>query len=192
MPQKNPIEIVDYDPRWPAVFAELRGVIGGALGELALGIEHVGSTSVPGLCAKPIIDMDVVIPSRERLPQVIDAVGRLGYVHQGDIGIAGREAFGRLGGDVPRDGSGRAWPEHYLYVCAADNAELGRHLVFRDALRASPELVAGYGELKRRLAREFRYDRDAYCQAKTQFIVAVLAHTAANRPVTLVPSLPLP
>ena len=168
------IEIVPYDPRWPAIFAELSRVVAGALGPLALSIEHVGSTSVPGLAAKPIVDMDVVIVSRSLLPDVLRALAPLGYIHRGDLGIAGREAFAHERPDVPRDGSGRVWPAHHLYVCAQDNAELGRHLVFRDYLRAHPESALAYGELKRRLARQFPHDIEAYIEGKAAFVREIL------------------
>ena len=180
MAKDRPVEIVEYDPEWPEVFADLSAVIGRILGDLALGIEHVGSTAVPGLCAKPIIDLYVVILSRERLPQVVQALSGLGYVHQGDLGIVGREAFGIVGADVPRDGRGRLWPEHHLYVCAGDSIELRRHLAFRDALRADPLRAAAYGVLKRQLAQQFRDDRDGYCQGKTLFIESVLRPLGAD------------
>lgn len=169
-----PIEIVDYNPHWPQVFADLSAVIGEALGDLALAIEHVGSTAVPDLCAKPIIDLDVVISSREHLPQVVQALSHLGYMHQGDLGITGREAFAGAGVSVPHQDPPRSWPAHHLYVCAVDSLELHRHLVFRDALRADPARAAAYADLKRQLAQQFRHDRDAYCQAKTLFVESVL------------------
>ena len=168
------IEIVAYDPRWPAIFAELSRVVARALGPLALSIEHVGSTSVPGLGAKPIVDMDVVIASRSLLPDVLLALAPLGYIHQGDLGIAGREALVHEGPDVPRDGSGRVWPAHHLYVCAQDNAELARHLALRGYLRAHPESALAYGELKRRLARQFPHDIEAYIEGKAAFIQGIL------------------
>ena len=168
------IEIVPYDPRWPAIFAELSRVVAGALGPLALSIEHVGSTSVPGLAAKPIVDMDVVIVSRSLLPDVLRALAPLGYIHRGDLGIAGREAFAHERPDVPRDGSGRVWPAHHLYVCPQDNAELGGHLALRDYLRAHPESALAYVELKRRLARQFPHDIEGYIEGKATFIQGIL------------------
>lgn len=170
----QPILIVDYDPQWPVVFHDLSRVIGGALGELALYTEHVGSTAVPGLAAKPIIDLDVVIASGAQLPAVVQALTSLGYEHQGDLGIQQREAFNRQGDDVPRDGTGKVWPEHHLYVCVKDSREIRRHLAFRDHLRANPPEVVAYGALKRRLAGQFRDDREAYVAGKTKFIEGVL------------------
>ena len=173
--EHNPILVVNYDPQWPAVFADLSRVIFGCLGELALAIEHIGSTSVPGLAAKPIIDFDVVVESRQAVSVSIERLARLGYVHQGDLDVPGREAFRRDGDEeVPRDGSGRKWPTHNLYVCARDNEALGLHLAFRDYLRQNPREVAVYAELKRALALQFPHDIDAYVEGKTEFVEGVL------------------
>ena len=161
----DPVVIVAYDRRWPARFAALRDRLAGALGPLAVGIEHVGSTAVPGLAAKPIIDLDVVIATREDLPAVIQRLRPLGYEHEGDLGVAGREAF-----TSPADG-----PPHHLYVCAVESPALARHLALRDLLRVDPEAAAAYGDLKRALAVRFRHDRAAYTDAKSVFIEALLA-----------------
>jgi GrpB-like predicted nucleotidyltransferase (UPF0157 family) len=89
----DPVVIVDYDPSWPATFEQLRDRLAATLGRLAVAIEHVGSTAVPGLAAKPIIDLDVVIADRIDLPAVIQRLRTLGYLHEGDLGVPGREAF---------------------------------------------------------------------------------------------------
>ena len=177
------IRIADYDPQWPLTFAGLKRVIETALGGLALSIEHVGSTSVPGLGAKPIIDLDVVIESRALLPDVVQSLAELGYFHEGDLGVAGREAFGRRGqrrqharedSDVPRDGTGRSWPDHHLYVCPRDGDALARHLAFRDYLRQHPDEAEAFKALKRRLARQHTHHIDAYTEGKTAFVEAIL------------------
>jgi GrpB-like predicted nucleotidyltransferase (UPF0157 family) len=175
-----PIVLVPYDPSWPDTFAALRAVLAGSLGPVALAIEHVGSTAVPGLAAKPILDIDVVIESNEQLPDAVRRLGGLGYDYQGDLGIAGREAFGRSGDDVPRDGSGRLWPAHHLYVCPLGSAELARHLAFRDYLRADPAAAQAYGDLKHDLAQRFGSDRDGYSRAKTAFVEQALQRATAS------------
>jgi GrpB-like predicted nucleotidyltransferase (UPF0157 family) len=161
----DPIVIVDYDPRWPAIFVALCDRIAAALGPLAIRIEHIGSTAVPYLAAKPIVDLDVVIDHRDDLPAVIRQLQPLGYHHQGDLGVVGREAF-----TTPPD----TYP-HQLYVCAADSAELARHLAFRDLLRADLQTGRAYSDLKRCLAAQFRHDRAAYADAKAAFTDAILA-----------------
>ncbi|MXW26767.1 MAG: GrpB family protein [Dehalococcoidia bacterium] len=169
------IEIIDYDPAWPDTFAGLSSALAAALGPLALRIEHVGSTSVPGLGAKPIIDIDVIIESPRLLPLVVEGLGTLGYSHEGDGGIPDREAFGRAGAMVPADGSGRVWPAHHLYVCPSGSEELQRHLRFRDYLRSHPDSAARYEALKRDLAHRHANDIDAYVAGKSAFVERILA-----------------
>jgi GrpB-like predicted nucleotidyltransferase (UPF0157 family) len=177
----KPVVVVAFDPEWPMMFEALRGVYARVLGGHVEAIEHVGSTAVTGLAAKPIIDIDVVIRSRDALTDVVSRLGAVGYRHQGDLGVPGREAFSRNGAeDVPRDIAARRWPDHNLYVCAADCPELSRHLLFRDWLRAHPLRAAQYGALKQRLAQVHCEDRDAYTLAKTEFIEAVLREAGAS------------
>jgi GrpB-like predicted nucleotidyltransferase (UPF0157 family) len=175
-----PVIIEDYDPRWAEEFDALQAVLSRAVGSLALAIEHVGSTAVPGLAAKPILDIDLVIASRERLPQVIQALGTLGYFHRGDLGISGRESFGRQDETVPRAGAGRVWMAHHLYVCAQDSAQLRQHLAFCDYLRQHPQAVEAYAQLKRALAERFRLDREAYVEHKTGFIREILRRASED------------
>ena len=162
------IIVVEYEPKWPKVFEELHDRVAVALGDLAVAIEHIGSTSVPGLAAKPIIDMDVVAPSTAHIPAVIEQLATLGYVHEGDCGIPGREAF-----TCPPN-----TPRHHLYVCARDSEEYRRHLLFRDYLRAHPEEAQAYSALKRSSARRFQNDRSAYTKAKTAFVEERLRRAA--------------
>ncbi len=157
----NPVIILDYDPNWPGIFQSLRQRIADALGDIAAAIEHVGSTSVPDLAAKPIIDIDVLLASEGMLPAAIDRLANLGYVHRGNLGIPEREAFHT----PPND------PPHHLYVCPPGSAEFRRHVAFRDYLRAHPKEAKVYGELKIALAKRFREDRPAYNLAKTEFVL---------------------
>ncbi len=169
----RPIEIVDYDPAWTEIFAEIAAPVRAAFTDGPLiKIEHVGSTSVVGLPAKPIVDVDAIIPSRADLPDAITRLTTLGYAHQGDGGIPGREAF-RSPPETPR---------HSLYVCAEDSTELRRHLVFRDYLRAYPDAARRYGELKRELAARHVTDIDAYVDGKTSFVQKVLADALTKCP----------
>ncbi|KAF0196064.1 MAG: hypothetical protein FD169_1130 [Bacillota bacterium] len=161
---KIPVIIVDYDPAWPGLFNTLKSSVEMSLGEVALSIEHVGSTSVPGLAAKPIIDMDVIVRA-EDLGKATALLANIGYVHDGDGGIPGRERF--------RPPTGL--PKHHLYVCAADNPELKHHLQFRDYLRAHPDAAAEYGLLKKHLAAVYGDDREGYSVAKTEFITTILS-----------------
>jgi len=171
----EPVVVVPYDPAWPAAFALLRDRVAAVLGDLAAGIEHVGATAVPGCDAKPIIDIDVVIRHADDVEAVANRLATLGYVHIGDLGVVGREAFRAPLGPQPRG------PQHHLYVCAAGAAALQAHLTLRDALRADPALAAAYGRLKRELAERYRDDRDAYAEGKSAFVAAVLRNAHERR-----------
>jgi GrpB-like predicted nucleotidyltransferase (UPF0157 family) len=160
----NPVIIEDYDPRWPQLFERLRSRIASALDELAISIEHVGSTAVPGLAAKPIIDIDVLLRSPSDLAVVIRKLAELGYEHRGDLGVSGREAFRAKCETV----------HHHLYVCPTGSREYERHIAFRDYLRTHPADASAYGLLKRELAGRFGNDREGYNLAKSEFVERIL------------------
>jgi GrpB-like predicted nucleotidyltransferase (UPF0157 family) len=157
---------VPYDPEWPAIFQKLKEIISQAYPK-AIGVEHIGSTAIPEMSAKPRIDLDVVIADEAELPDITAALESLGYYSQGDRGHSGREAFGRKDDHVPYDGKGTAWIKHNLYVCPHDSAVLHEHLVFRNYLRTYPEAAEEYVLLKNKLSREFRHDQKAYIAGKT-------------------------
>ena len=156
------VRVVPYDKAWKPAFEEIRREIEAALGELIVGVEHVGSTSVEGLSAKPCIDIDVVIEDRSVLDLVISGLADIGYIHEGDLGIAGREAFKYSG--KPH------LMTHHLYVCTEDCEELRRHVAFRDFLRSEPEAARRYGEVKKRAAELFSNDIDKYIEYKSSCI----------------------
>ena len=160
----NPVIVHDYDPLWPQEFELLRGRIVAALEDVAATIEHVGSTAVPGLSAKPIIDIDVLLASGSDLSLTIARLVSIGYEHQGDLGVPGREAFRASPQELP----------HHLYVCGPGSQAYLSHIAFRDYLRTHREDADAYAELKRELAFKFRNDRDAYTNAKSTFIARIL------------------
>ena len=151
-----------YNKEWKSDFEAIRSELDIALGDLAMRIEHVGSTSVEGLSAKPVIDIDVVIRDRTVLPEVVIALQKAGYNHEGNLGIPGREAFKYEGKEHLR--------KHHLYVCAQDSEELRRHIAFRDYLRSHPEAVAEYSRVKEEGARLYPWDIDKYIEHKSPFI----------------------
>jgi GrpB-like predicted nucleotidyltransferase (UPF0157 family) len=163
----GPIIIENYDPLWPQRFEQIRARIAPTLGPLSAAIEHIGSTAVPGLAAKPIIDVDVLLKSSADLPLAISKLALLGYLHQGNLGIPGRDAFQAPYHDAP----------HHLYVCSPESPEFLRHVALRDHLRTHPKDAEAYSNLKRELARKFSLDREAYTQAKTNFIEQILRQT---------------
>jgi GrpB-like predicted nucleotidyltransferase (UPF0157 family) len=165
----EPVRIVEYDAAWPLRFRALAGRARAALGDLALAVEHVGSTSVPALAAKPVIDPDVIVRP-EDVERAIERLAGIGYVHRGELGIPGRHAF--------RPPPGEA--KHHLYLCVAGSDGLRDHLLFRDHLRAHPDVAREYTDLKRRLAEAHGADRDGYQEAKRAFIDAVTRRAAAE------------
>jgi GrpB-like predicted nucleotidyltransferase (UPF0157 family) len=164
----NPVIIEDYDPRWPQLFEMLRSRIAPVLDELAISIEHVGSTAVPGLAAKPIIDIDVLLRSSTDLAVVIRKLADLGYEHRGDLGVSGREAFRAKAAAV----------QHHLYVCPLGSLEYDRHIAFRNYLRTHAADAHAYVLLKRQLASKFGSDREGYNEAKSDFVQRILRRTS--------------
>jgi GrpB-like predicted nucleotidyltransferase (UPF0157 family) len=167
---------VAYDPAWPMRFSEIRAVIQRTIAGTYYSVEHVGSTSVPGMAAKPIIDIDIVV--REgKFADVRRKLEALGYSYEGDRGIPGREAF-----DLQDAGLKSILMAHHLYVCEADSAELRRHRAFRDFLLAHPEWVERLSRHKLELASQLGEDRAAYQEAKSPMVEEILALALAEMP----------
>ena len=163
--------IQDYSPLWPELFVILQSRIALALQGIADSIDHVGSTAVPGLDAKPVIDIDVLLASHSDLPIAIARLASIGYEHEGDLGVTGREAFRAPVQDCP----------HHLYVCSPGSPIYQAHLAFRDHLRIHKAAADEYALLKRELAAKYKYDRDAYAQAKSSFILKILRRVDMSR-----------
>lgn len=153
------VELQEYDPAWEESYARERERIAAALGDLVLEIHHIGSTSVPGLAAKPIIDILVVMEGLEDAKTCIAPLAELGYTFIDHPENVARRYF-RKG--VPRS--------HHLHIVAAGSAEHRDPLDFRDALRADPDLLAAYASLKSALAAAHRHDRSGYTENKSDFV----------------------
>ncbi len=160
----TPVLVTEYDLSWPLFFKRLSDIIWPHVAEFAISIEHVGSTSVPGLAAKPVIDIDIVVASPNDVTRAVGNLREIGYIHRGNLGIEGREAFTNPPSDV----------SHNLYVCLMDCVSLRNHLALRDSLRKDTTLRNGYSELKKALAAKFPNSIDDYIEGKTAFIVEVL------------------
>jgi GrpB-like predicted nucleotidyltransferase (UPF0157 family) len=168
----EPIVVVDYDPAWPAMFGRERGRIAAALGDLVAAIEHVGSTAVPRLGAKPVIDIMVGLRRLADGERCVRPLQRLGYEYKGEFGIRDRLYFRRFGE------GGRS---HQIHMVVHGSDFWQRHLLFRDHLRDHPQEAGDYYELKVRLAAEFQMDREGYTGAKTEFIESALAKARAAK-----------
>ena len=156
------VTVVPYDEAWKDEFEKIKQEIEGALDGLIIGIEHVGSTSVEGMSAKPCIDLDVIIRDYSIFGAVVSKLEAIGYFHEGDLGIQDREAFGY------RDKLHLM--KHHLYVCPGQSTELHRHITFRDYLRSHPEAVKKYNSVKERGALLFPDDIDRYMAYKSPCI----------------------
>jgi GrpB-like predicted nucleotidyltransferase (UPF0157 family) len=166
----QPIEVVAYDPEWPKRYERERDRIAAALGEGVVAIEHVGGTAVPGLPAKPVIDIMVGVPDIERAGQAVAGLINLGYQYVPELEsqLPERRYFRR------------GMPEtHHVHMVALSSDFWEEHLLFRDYLRTHPQAAEEYGKLKRGLAGRFAHDRDAYRAGKIPFIEMVVA--AARR-----------
>ncbi len=163
-PTNDPILLVPVDASWAERFAELRDRIVAALGPAVVRVEHVGSTAVPGIVAKPIVDVQVTVPDVEDEAAYRPALESLGWP------MRSREPAHRYF----RTPSG-VFPRIHVHVSQAGSTWEREHLLFRDYLRAHPSVAAAYAERKRDFAERYRDDRLAYTEAKTPFIRSTLA-----------------
>jgi GrpB-like predicted nucleotidyltransferase (UPF0157 family) len=169
------LEITPYDPAWPEAFSAERGQIAAVLGDLAVRIDHNGSTSVRGLAAKPVIDIQVSVRRLQPIEAYAARLAQLGYVHVPHPDDAFCPFFHR-----PAD-----WPHtHHVHVVQSGGAEERRTLAFRDHLREHPEVAREYEELKRVLAplhgAETLGSRQAYAGAKTEFVTRITERALAE------------
>ncbi len=164
-PELEPVQIAEYDPAWPVLFERERGLIEAALADLVAAIEHVGSTAVPGLGAKPVIDIMIGVRNLADGEKCVRPLEELGYEYRGEAGIPGRLYFRRLTG-------GRR--SHQIHMVEHGGDFWRRHRLFRDYLREHREEAKAYHELKVRLAERFGTDRLGYNEAKTEFIELVM------------------
>lgn len=163
------IELVPHNPDWPRQFAAAAAWLTPYFGDNLVGIEHIGSTAVPQLTAKPIIDILVLVHDIAQVAPMTNRLTAQGLVYKGENGILGRRYF-RQGSDDHHS--------HHIHVFAADHPEVGRYLRFRDYLRAHPQRALVYTAVKRQLAQKFRHDPAAYTSGKTAVVQQLDAEAA--------------
>ena len=159
----RPVTLAPWDPMWPAMFEAEAARIEAACAGLAIRLEHIGSTSVPGMSAKPVIDILAGRPPQARPAAYIAAIRQLGYEHKGPSGVPGREYFRR---GMPRS--------HHVHLVSWSSTVWEEHLLFRDRLRSDPAIARDYEAVKRELAIAYASDRRGYTDAKGPFIRAVI------------------
>ncbi|WP_064695890.1 GrpB family protein [Rhizobium aegyptiacum] len=169
MTAHNPVELVPYDPQWPADFRRIRARLLTLLPQ-ALSIDHIGSTSIPGMIAKPLVDIDIVLPSLDHIRDATRVLLAEGYEPRGNRYDEEVWAF-LWKGSIPAE---------RVYLCPAGNRTHRNRLAFRDYLIAHPQSASDYAVLKRRLAAEFRMDGDRYTALKREFVDTVVAQALAG------------
>jgi GrpB-like predicted nucleotidyltransferase (UPF0157 family) len=160
----GPVIVVDYDLRWQETYEEEKALILGVIGKWVQAIEHIGSTSVPGLAAKPIIDILVGVRRLDDAQHCMAPLATVGYVFKPDETMPGRRYFNK----------GPQSDHRHLHMVELGGEIWQNQLLFRDYLRAHADTAAAYAALKRDLASRFGADRDGYTEAKTEFIQQVL------------------
>ena len=164
------VEVVPYQPNWPSLFQREADRLGPLIGENLIALHHIGSTAVPGLAAKPTIDILAEVKSHDRLETQTPKLETLGYQAKGENGISGRRYFQKVQGEVHL---------YHIHAFTAGHPDIQRHLNFRDFLRAHPVEAKAYAALKYDLAERFTFQAKQYTQGKTEFIRAVDARAAA-------------
>ncbi len=174
--------LVEYQPKWQEDFNNIKEVLAGTLSSYYPTIEHIGSTSVEGLAAKPIIDIDIVYDEITNLSNIIRELQLIGYTHVGNQGIAGREVFKRK--MTHQNHPVLDTIPHHLYACHVNSQELKCHLTFRDHLRKNEEIRLKYEQLKHDIAEQANQDRKKYALLKQDqakgFIDSVLRDASSS------------
>jgi GrpB-like predicted nucleotidyltransferase (UPF0157 family) len=167
--KRGVVRLAPHSARWAALFDEEARRLREAIGEYVLDIQHVGSTAIPGIVAKPILDIAVAVSSFEEAVVCVEPVVRLGYEYRGENGIPRRHYFTK---GEPRT--------HHLHMVEINGKDWKEMIAFRDALLHDPKLADEYALLKAELARRFPKDREAYTEGKAAFVAAVVNMTREN------------
>ena len=167
------VVVLSYDEAWKSAFEKIKDEIEEAIGDFIIGIEHIGSTSVEGMSAKPCIDIDVIIEDYSVFHAVVSRLKTIGYIHEGDLGIKNREAFKYLGKEHLQ--------KHHLYVCPKYSEELHRHITFRNFLISNPTAAKKYSLIKEKAAELFPNDIDGYIEYKSSCIEELYKECGLNK-----------
>ncbi len=173
------VEILPHDPAWKIVYQREAACLRPLFGDNLIALHHIGSTAVPGLAAKPTIDLLAVVRSQARLERCRPDLQALGYQAKGENGIPGRRYFQKLQGEVHLT---------HIHAYEAGHPDIQRHLNFRDFLRTHPQDAQAYAALKQALAEQFTYEPKRYTEGKSEFIQAADRRAAAWRKAQAEPS----
>ena len=172
----NTLIIVPYNEEWVKEFQRIREFLLEHIGDIVIRIDHIGSTSVEGLAARPIIDIDVVIDSYNIFQEIVLRLSKIGFVHEGDFGVKGQEVFKRI---IPDD-----FMDCHLYVCLEYGSVHLEHIKFRDYLREHPNVANEYAIQKQWATQQYEGNQESYAGIKTYFINGVICDT--DMPETLI------
>lgn len=157
------VVVTEYNPDWKNRFEQEAAEIKKVLGEECLAVHHIGSTSVPGMAAKPIIDLMPVVRDIEKIDGFNEKMRNLGYQAKGENGLSGRRYFQKGGDDRT----------HHVHIYQLGNQEVARHLAFRDYLGENPRIAEEYGTLKKKLAKEYPCDIQKYIDGKEELVARI-------------------
>ena len=163
--QRGQVSLSDYSAEWPKAYEQERSRLMDVAGDVIASIEHIGSTSIPGIRAKPIIDIGLEVDSFEALETLVQRLPANVYEYFGERDIPGDFFFAK-GPEECRT--------HYIHVSLKESGRLERYLIFRNALRLDPPLAQQYGQLKQRLSAQFPHDRKQYTKRKGEWIERVI------------------
>ena len=172
--KRHTVRVVDHDPSWSALFASECETLQRALGDLVADVQHVGSTAVPDLPAKPILDIAVAIRTLDLMPGIIERLTEIGYIYRGDGADDGGHLFVRE-------------PEPdirtvHVHVVETSDTQWNEYLLFRDLCRENQSVRKRYAEVKQALAKQFPNDRKSYTASKDKFIQGVLRDRSLAQP----------
>ncbi len=163
-PEQREVELVPHNSEWSQLAEEEAKRILEQLSIPVIGVYHIGSTSIPGIKAKPILDFVIEVEDLDDIIRSTEMLGKLGYISKGEDGIPGRQFF-------TKDTDGER--SHHLHVFQQGHPDIERHLVFRDFLRANPEAAHKYEIIKEKLAKRFPKESGSYTEAKSDFILSM-------------------
>ena len=159
------VELKPHNTKWKELFKEESHLITSAISNFLVDIEHIGSTAIPDIVAKPIIDIAVAIDSLDNIEKIIKPLEQIGYTYRGEQGIPNRHLFVK---------GGEEFRTHHLHVMHKTHYEWKKHIAFRNYLLNHPEEAHQYSELKKSLAVKYREDRGTYTESKDEFISGIL------------------
>jgi GrpB-like predicted nucleotidyltransferase (UPF0157 family) len=171
MPRR--VEVVTYNPEWPQMYDEESHKISSLLSSEIVSIHHIGSTAIPGIFAKPVIDILVVVEDIDKIDNYNPQMASTGYIPRGEYGIPGRRFFIKPSQD---------FRSHHVHIYQTGNPEIEPHFKFRDYMLAHPDDARIYSELKKDLAFKYTYDIDAYVDGKKEYIEGINAKLMGNLP----------